>query len=251
MGKVFRLVFELAFAVMLIMTSVYAAEEEPADEQNAAISYKLEFKDSETNKRAYKAEIDLEDPKADGGTLSVHAWPVFVETVTAAKDNAAMLSYAVREGNVTLDFISGGNKSSAYQGPIGNATMSYSRAPQGKVSDIEIDKNMNVLFGKAGAYAYCWLGLEFPDRELKIGDKWTVKGSDSITIDYMLSDKGELGDIKYLKINGTITKLVSSLSDARQDVGSIIILFDYPSGEIFKSEVKIDGLTMSLVRSWI
>lgn len=237
----------------------------------SAQAYRLAYKGTDGAVNTYNIRVNSTTSSAvQGNKIDIIGTTTLtaVETVlSAAPDGTLALSYQLKDRKSTMTLPVPGAK--PMDTPLPDMRFTCNRDSSGKVSNLVINGTVS---GKTAEYQLNNLmsqlyfpgkGMEFPDKELRVGDSWDVHRSVEVAQGAPVDLKGNMtlagtqviGVKNYLIIKSTITAEYKNLtipaSAAPQSGGTPsqpmtlngsmnmqdTTLFDEQTGEIFRSSV--------------
>ncbi len=196
----------------------------------SAHAYLLQFKDTAGTSRNFKTVMNIKG-SMEAASMNVPftsvATYLAVEKVTAVNANGAALSYALKNGTVSVKItgLPGDEENQTIEQALPAFAMVYSRTLTGKV--INLKMNEQPMTSMAGPYdatgeqlQYPSQGLEFPTTDVNIGDSWTGKESieigagNKITVNatYTLTGTKAVNGVNLVVITCNFTSAAPALS---------------------------------------
>ncbi len=147
----------------------------------SAQAYRLAFSDPPGTERNYKADITMKG-SADVLGISVPLGSTVTMTMaekvlTKNADGTSSISFAVKDGKMMATAQMPGDDDPTTKTQPLNFSMTYNRTPAGKVSNLKMIATPGggadlLSAGMGNEVQYPGQGVQFPDKELNIGDAW-------------------------------------------------------------------------------
>jgi len=234
-----------------------------------AIAVTPRFKDAPGTVRTIKTSYTITGTMEGlGMTMPFKALStvVEVEKVTAAAGGVT-LTRQMKEGSTSVTLTAPGDEEpQTLKEAFPGYTITYSRTAIGKISNLKITGDITkALDNSADEIAMQFLasgeGMEFPDRDLKVGDTWTggqalpagSVGKVEISAKYAYLGTEEVNGKSYLKMTCDVVlklpqfkvkTLLGEIPMSMEVKGPIIMLFNEQAGEIFRQTYKLANTTI-------
>lgn len=225
-----------------------------------AQAYLLQLRDAVGTVRTYANTMTMTGDFAMGTiTMPIKGTVTFttVESVTgiSADNTAAVISSSQKDGMMTLELpsMTGEEDTQTVQQPMPKLAMTFNRTPQGKVSNLKLSMDGRAMEGSpldvfTNPMEDIGVDLEFPNRELNIGDTWTAKQSVALgggailnaTGNYTLAGTEVVNGATCLKIQCSVTASTTAMpvstplgpqTMTMSMLGTTTALFDPRAGE--------------------
>ena len=239
----------------------------------AAQAYRPQFKDAQGTVRTYKSNMHMKGTSdVMGMTIPVDSTVTMTSLEKVLAKNAAAastLSYTVKEGKVKATVsVPGLDEDETVDQALPSFNMTYTRTPSGRVTSVkstgQLDPNMGQMTPIDIMSDYPGQGLEFPNKELKVGDTWdgvqsfTLAGGATVhfKVKYTLTGVKDVNGASCLLVTSDINVKANNLAVQLTGIGgnaakvtvSMVItgtetmLFDQTAGEIAgtDSDLNID-----------
>lgn len=241
----------------------------------SAQAYRLQFKDTAGATRTYKTQVNIAGSVLMGSisspldsTMSMTA----VEKVTGITDGKSAITYQIKDGTVSVKVtVPGEEAPQTLEQQLPEFSMFYDRTMLGQVSNLRTSgEAAGIMGGPANSANNQFInpgeGLVLPDKELKVGDRWSRKESlpmnaDSkldVTANYTLvGPKVAENGKTYLQIDVDLTMNLPKMAmkaggEGDQAInmtmsmnmkGKETVLFDEQAGELYRVSFKMSGVT--------
>jgi len=264
------------FLVLFLLLAVCAG---------GAQAYRLAYKDPADTTRWYRSEMTINgsmNVQPMNVTIPINGSIKFLSTekvVSVNDDGTSTIAMQLSDGSMTMAMPGAEEPMNM---PFPAMTMTYHRAPSGKMTGMKIESQPGAAFAIPGMeeqmkmFSGSGQGIEFPAGDLKVGDTWQTaqafefmpgqKAEMKITntfmgpqmVDgatYLLINTQMQLDIPALKMTIPMGEQTITMEQSMSFVGKVATLFDEKAGEINRAlinagfDVKVtapmpDGQTM-------
>jgi hypothetical protein len=222
--------------------------------------FKLAFRDSIGAKRTYATKYSITGTIEGAGLVTpLNASVTYdgTESVLASAQGQTSLAYEVRAGMMSVQLTLEG-KPQTFKQPLEGWLLEYSRTPKGAVSNLKITGALARLLGGpidmvSNQLQYPGQMVQFPDRELAIGESWTTTQSVEVsegqrievTCKHTLAAARKIDGKELVQINSDVQAkadklpvaipLADGATSALTLAGRTVTLFDPHLGEINKT----------------